>query len=159
MKKLAIVVLLVVSACRRQAVVTSTPTQTPGTPAAAASTDGGANPRDALQRFFAAAKAQDIQAMSAIWGTKDGPARSGKTMPVEQMEQRLIFMARCLRHDTYTIRAETPVVGGERQLTAELRFGRAVASEDFTVTPGPAGRWFVRTFNVEKLNPICTAAS
>ena len=158
MKKLAIVVLLVVSACRRQAVVSTAPTQTPATPSPTANLDGGANPREALQKFFAAAKAQDIQAMSSIWGTKDGPARSGKMMPVEQMEQRLIIMARCLRHDSYTIRGETPVVGGERQLTAELRFGRAVASEDFIVTPGPASRWFVRIFDVSKLNAICTAS-
>ena len=157
MKKLAIVVLLVVSACRRQAVVTSTPTQTPPAPSATANQDGGANPRDALQKFFAAAKAQDIQAMSAIWGTKDGPARSGKMMPMDQMEQRLIIMARCLRHDGYTIRAETPIVGGERQLTVELRFGTVVASDDFKTTPGPGGRWFVREFDTVKLNPICTA--
>jgi hypothetical protein len=156
-KKLAIVLLLVVSACRRQAVVTSAPA-TPRDPSTSANTaDGGATPREALQRFLAAAKAQDIQAMSSIWGTKEGSARA-TGMPVQEMEQRLVYMAKCLRHDSYTVRGETAIIGGERQFTVELKYRRVVASDDFVVTPGPVGRWFVRIFDPAKLNAICAAA-
>jgi hypothetical protein len=155
-KKLAIVLLLVVSACRRQAGVTSAPT-TPREPKPSANAaDGGANGRDALQKFLAAAKAQDIQAMSAIWGTKEGSARA-TGMSADQMEPRLIYMAKCVRHDSYTIRNETAIIGGERQFNVELKYRGAVASDDFVTTPGPAGRWFLVRFDAPKLNSICTA--
>jgi hypothetical protein len=154
---MGVLVVLTAAACRRQAVVTSAPTPPQSAPVGA-NTVGGANGRDAIQKLFAAAKAQDIQAMSVVWGTKNGPARDDRqNMTVEMMEQRLIYMARCLRHDTFAIRGETPIVGGDRQYTVELRFRNTVASEDFVTTPGPGGRWFVSRFDVAKLNTICTA--
>lgn len=160
MKKLAIGVLVVLSAaaCRRQAVVTSAPTSTPQSPPTTATTVGGANGRDAVQRLLAAAKAQDIQAMSMYWGTVNGPARDDRAnMTVQMMEQRLIIMAKCLRHDSYTVRGETAIMGGERQYNVELRYRGAVATEDFVTTPGPGGRWYVNRFDVGKLNAICQA--
>ena len=162
MKKLAIAVLVVLSAaaCRRQAIVTSAPTPPGQSTPTTANTVGGANGRDAVQKLLAAAKAQDIQAMSIYWGTANGPARDDRqNMTVENMEQRLIYMARCLRHDTYTIRGETAIVGGERQFTVELRYRGGGATEDFVTTPGPGGRWFVSKFDVVKLNTICTAST
>src|SRR2546423_6774570 len=62
-KKLAVLAVLALSACHRQVKVGSSPT---------ANTPGGASPREALQFFMAAAKAQDLQAFSNVWGT---PAR------------------------------------------------------------------------------------
>lgn len=146
MKKLAIVVLLVVAGCRRQAAVTS---------AAAANAPGAADAREAVQKFMASAKAQDIQAMSLIWGSAAGPARN--TMKQEELEQREIYIMRCLRHDTYSILGEVPVAGGERVFTVEVRRANLTATTEFTATRGPENRWYLRTLELPKLNPICVA--
>lgn len=146
MKKLAIVVLLVVAGCRRQVVVTSAP----GT-----SGPGAATPREAVQLFMASAKAQDLQAMSNIWGSAAGPART--TMEQSQMEQRQIIMMRCLRHDTYSILAEVPVAGTSRVFTVEVRLGTLTPRADFTATRGPQERWFLQEFQMAALNSICVA--
>jgi len=154
-----VLVVLSAAACRRQAVVSSAPTPPSQSAPTSANTVGGSNGRDAVQKLLAAAKAQDIQAMSVVWGTKNGPARDDRqNMTVEMMEQRLIYMARCLRHDSYAIKGETPMVGEERQFTVELHLRTAVASDDFVTTPGPGGRWFVSKFDVARLATICTAS-
>jgi hypothetical protein len=159
-KKLAIAVLLVVSAsaCRRQTVVTSVPTATP--PAAAANAPGAATAREALTKLLAAAKVQDVQAFSNVWGTKEaGPVRTDRRfMTVEEMEQRIIYMIRCLRHDSWSVKAETPVLNSQRQFTVELRLRNLTAQADFTATPGPEARWYIANFDTPKLGTICSAS-
>src|SRR5687767_4207675 len=67
--KLAVVVLLVVAACQRKVEVGSVPSANPGPNASGATTA-----REALQLFLATAKAQDLQAMSNVWGSASGSA-------------------------------------------------------------------------------------
>jgi hypothetical protein len=157
-KKLAMVVLLVAAACGRQAVVTSAPA-TPASGAAASNLPGGASARDALNKFLAAVKVQDVQALSNIWGTKDGGAAATdrRYMTVEVMEQRLIIMIRCARHDSWTVKSETPLAGGDRQFTVELKLRNSVATTDFVAVPGPGGRWFIKEYGIEQTMPICQA--
>ena len=144
MRKLAIVLLLVVG-CRRQVVVGSS--TNPNAP-------GAATPREAVQMFMTSAKAQDIQAMSNIWGTSSGPARS--TMDKEQMEMRLVYMMRCLRHDAYTIMTETPAAGGDRVYALQVKRGTLTPVANFTSTLGN-GRWYIVNVDLAALNSICTA--
>jgi hypothetical protein len=113
---------------------------------------GASNAREAIQMFMTTAKAQDIQAMSNIWGTSSGSARS--TMDQAQMEMRLVYMMRCLRHDSYTIMTETPAVGGERIFAVQVKRGTLTAVSNFTATPGQ-GRWFVSNVDLPALNSIC----
>ena len=144
MRKLAIVLLLIVG-CRREVRVGTAPNpNAPGAPTA----------REAVQMFMATAKSQDIQAMSNVWGTAAGPARS--TMDKEQMEMRLVYMMRCLRHDSYAIMTETPAAGGERVFAVQVKRGTLTPVANFTATPGQ-GRWFVSNLDLEALNSICTA--
>ena len=152
MKKLAIVVFLVLAGCRRQVQVTTAPTST--TPAASTAT-GAATAREAVQLFLATAKSQDIQAMSGIWGTQSGPIRG--TMPREQVEQRAIYIMRCLRHDSYSILDETQAKDSERVFTVQVRRGTLAPASRFIATPGPHGRWYLRDFQLEALNSICTS--
>jgi len=152
-KKLAIVVLLVLAGCRRQVQVTSTPTAI--TPPASANVTGAATAREAVQLFLATAKAQDLQAMSNVWGTSAGPARTSTVFSAAELEQREIVLMKCLRHDSYSILGETPAAGGERVFSVELRLGSLPLRSDFTTTQGPASRWYVRTFDFEKLQQIC----
>lgn len=144
MKKLAIVLLLVVAGCRRQVVVGS---------ASGVNTPGAANPREALQLFMAAAKSQDIQAMSNVWGSSAGPARS--TISREELEMRAIYMMACLKHDSYQVLGEAPAPGGERVMAVEIRYRDLTRPTNFTATRGPADRWYIRTLELEPLNDIC----
>jgi hypothetical protein len=155
-RKLAIVLLLVMVSCKRQVSVTSAPAQ----PAATANPNatGGASHRDALTRFLQAAKVQDVQALANVWGTTRGPARTDRTyMTVEQMEQRIIYMMRCLRHDSYTVPSETPAVGEKRLFAVQLKLGTLTGATDFTTTKGPEDRYYVETFDIAKVNAICSA--
>ena len=149
MKKLAIVVLIVLTACHRKVSVTSAPTATVDGNA------GAATPREAVQKFMATGKAQDLQAMSEIWGSESGPARAN--MDKEVLEMRLIYMMRCLRHDSYTILGETTLAGGDKQFQVQVKRGTLAPTTSFTTTPGPKGRWFLKQFEPEPLNTICTS--
>ena len=144
MKKLAIVGLLVVAACTRQVSV--------GT-AANPNMPGGATAREAVQKFLVAAKAQDLQAMSNVWGTSAGPARS--TMDQQVLEQREIILLCYLKHDSYRIASEAPATDGERVFEVETKYKDLTRSANFFATPGPAGRWYLRAFDSEKLTDIC----
>ena len=145
MKKLAIVGLLIMAACQQRPVSVTT---APG-----ANTPGAANAREAVQKFMAAAKAQDLQALSNIWGTTAGPVRN--TMGREELEQREIILLCYLKHDTYRIVSEGPATNGERALVVESKFQDLTRQANFFATPGPAGRWYVRQFENEKFTDIC----
>jgi hypothetical protein len=142
-KKLAIVLLFVAAACRRQA--------TAGSPPVASA--GAATPRDAVVGFMAAAKVQDLQAMALLWGTTNGPALS--TMDKESRDQREIIMMCYLKHDTYRVLSEAPSTNTERVLAVEVTYKGLTRSTNFYATGGPAGRWFVRTFDLEPLRDLC----
>ena len=144
MKKLAIVLLLVV-ACQRKVEV--------GSPSA--TTPGGANPREALTKFMASAKAQDLEAMANVWGTSSGPARA--TLSREQWEQREVIMMGCLKHDSFSVLGEAPAAGGERVFAVEVKYRDLTRTTNFVVTRGPSERWYVRIFEIDPLAQICTS--
>ena len=153
MRKLAILVLVVMAGCKRQVNVTTAPAK-PATTTNANAT-GGSTHREALTWFLRAAKVQDVQAMANVWGTTRGPART--LMEPQEMEQRIIYMMRCLRHDVANIMAETPAEGAKRIFAVQLKLGTLTAVTDFTTTPGPDARFYVETLQLEKVNSICTA--
>jgi hypothetical protein len=143
-KKLAIALLLVTAACHHR--VNGGPTMPSGV-------TGGASAKEALTLFLAAAKAQDLQAMSTVWGTDKGPAVA--TMEQSSLEQREIILDCYLKHDSYTIFSESPAAGAERMFAVELKFKTLTRSANFYVTAGPQNRWYVRTFDLEQLRDIC----
>ena len=102
---------------------------------------------------MAAAKAQNLDAMSLVWGSAAGPARS--TMDRTTWEQREVIMMTCLRHDSYRVQGEAPAAGGERVLLVELKFGDLTRSTNFYATLGPEQRWFVRSLDTQALESIC----
>src|SRR5687767_12054396 len=58
---------------------------------------GARSSEAAVTQFLAGARAQDLQAMSAVFGDENGPLRDREDRTA--MEQRLIIMACHLRHD------------------------------------------------------------
>ncbi len=146
MKKLAIVLLLVfVAGCRQRQVVVGT--------APSANDPGGATAVDALSKFMAAAKAQDLQAFANVWGTTAGPARS--TIAQAELEQRSIILLCYLKHDSYRVVSESPATNNERVFSVETKFRDLTRSANFFATPGPANRWYVKNFEIEKLTDVC----
>jgi hypothetical protein len=143
-KKLAIVLLFVMG-CTRQVAVGSPEPSAPG----------AASPREAIEKFMAAGKAQDLEAFANIWGTSSGPVRS--TMSRDQWETRAIILIRCLKHDSYRVLGEAPAAGGERVLAVEVVYGDLTATTNFVVTRGPGDRWYVRQFDNQALQRICSA--
>ncbi|MGH7639281.1 MAG: hypothetical protein ACREOK_16645 [Gemmatimonadaceae bacterium] len=144
MKKLAILCLLVAAACTRQVNVGTA--EGPNAP-------GGANARDAVQKFLAAAKAENLQAMAGVWGTSEGPARSN--MERAELEQREIVMLCYLKHDNYTITNESPATNRERVFSVDVTYKDLTRTANFFATEGPGGRWYLRSFEMEKLTDIC----
>ena len=150
MKKLAIVLMVVVASCTRTVMVSG---PTGGLPKAA----GTPTPREALQRFLAAAKNQDLQELGLSWGTTEGPELKAKESTDERntREQREIILFCFLKHDSYRVLGEAPGQNSERVMAVELTFKGLTRSTNFMVTRGPQDRWYVRQFDIEALRDIC----
>ena len=144
MKKLAIVLLLVAAGCRRTVVVgNATTVKDPGAP----------TPREAVDRFMAAAKTQDLQAMSLVWGTSAGPTI--ETMNKDERDQREIIMMCYLKHDSYRIMGEAPSTDGDRVIAMEVKFKDLTRSTTFKATKANSNRWFVLKFDNDALRDLC----
>jgi len=132
---LAVLLTVVVTACTRVRVVE------PVAPAVGTSATGGATSRAALDAFFAAIRKEDIQAISVVWGSKQGAARD--RMPRDEMETRILIMQCDYSHDAVRVvntpRQKTDSVFYRVELT---KSGRTQQSDVITVT-GPQSRWYV----------------
>jgi hypothetical protein len=123
--------------------------------APAGSTTGAADARAAVLAFLDAGKNQDLQALSAVWGSSEGSVRDVGSIPREQMEKRELVMLCYLHHDSHTIVSDAPAPNNERVLTAQLKRGNLTRSANFYAVPGPNDRWYVRTFDMESLSDFC----
>ena len=144
MKKLAIVLVLVAAACHRTVQVGSPP---------ATNVPGAASATEALSRFLAAAKAQDLQAMGLIWGSNTGPVM--ESMPKDEREMREITLLCYLKHDSYRVLSQSPSTNNEHVFNVELRFKDLTRSTSFYTTLGPSNRWYMREAKIEALRDIC----
>jgi hypothetical protein len=149
-RKLLIGLLLTIGACTtRTTVVPATTTPTPAAAPAAQRT-----PLQALDTFLAAANAQDLQAMSGVWGDKDGSVRDSGKMGREEIEKREIIMMCYLRHDKYRVVSDAPAVDNERVLGVELTKGKTSRTSNFNLATD-GSRWYVRSANLEALRDLC----
>lgn len=117
---------------------------------------GAATPALAVQRFLAAARAQDLQALSLAWGSTRGPARD--VVPRDQIERRELIMICYLTHDSYTIRGENAATEGRRAFTVELRRGPVARRTTMTTVKGPANRYYVGDVALEPLSDLCATS-
>lgn len=153
MKKLLLIGLLFAGACRSRTV--EVPVVTAATPAPASNVAGAATPRLAVDAFLAAVRNQDLQAMSGVWGDKSGPVRDAKVMSREDMEQRELYLIRCLKHDGFRVLGDAAAADNERVLRVELSRGTVTRVTDFYTARGK-DRWFLRTANLEPVRDLCT---
>ena len=132
MKKLTAVVVLLFAACR-------------GAPSGLMT--GASSPEAAVTAFIGAAKAQDLQAMSAVWGTPKGSVR--ETMPRAQIEQRELILIRLLCQDEFRILRREPSIDGRQFVQVELMRRGGTLPRRFTTVMGPSNRWYVEDFAVD----------
>ena len=115
---------------------------------------GAEAPQLAVQQFLAAAKGQDLQAMSAVFGTAEGPLRD--RAPRQEVERRMIIMTCHLRHDESRIGAPQSGEGGRVSFRVDLTQGTKTAAPVFkTVKATRSGRWFVEEFDLVAVRSFC----
>jgi hypothetical protein len=131
--------LVVLGACR---------TAPPGT-----SLTGAAAPRLAVEQFMAAVKAQDLQAMSVVWGTAQGAARD--QMSRSELDQRLIVIQGCYTHDRFQIIEETPAPDGKRFVKVSITRARRTKTPNFSLVKGPSDRWYVLDADFATMRDMC----
>ena len=149
MKKL-IMVFALLAACRS---TSSTTVNTSPSPSGTNAT-GAADAQAAVRGFMAAAKNQDLQAMGAIFGDSYGSAR--ERIPREELEKRELIMMCYLRHDRYALLGDAPAPGGGRAVAVSVTFKELTRSTNFNVVRGPENRWYVKEFDINALQDICS---
>ena len=148
MKKLiAILALVAEAACH------SAPAPATSGPILRGNETGAPDAASAIRAFMDAVKQQDIQAMGAIWGTAQGPARD--FMKRTDLESREFIMICYLKHDRYDIVGDAPNPGGARAYAVSLTLGPLSGSTKFQVVPGPANRWYVQDVDLQPLQAFC----
>ena len=114
---------------------------------------GAPSARGAVEAFLAAARARDVRAFGAVWGTERGAARD--RMDRRELEQRSLVLACLLTHDQSRIGQQAVAAGARQVFPVELRSGTRTASTRVTAVLGPSDRWFVETVEVEPLRDLC----
>jgi hypothetical protein len=146
---------VVLSACTRSTTTTTAPPPSPVVRAPSGNQlVGGATPKLAVEQFLAAVKAQDLQAMSVVFGTSSGPARDN--MDRDQLDKRLVILQCFFNHDAARVYGEAPGKAGHRVFIAELTRGRQTRVPHFYTVQGPHGRWFVDDMEILAVRDFCS---
>jgi len=161
-KRLALLLLCSLAACKSggsppPAPAAPAPSGAPASTASAggsigAATRGAAAPRGAVDAFLAAVRAQDLQAMSVIWGTEKGPARD--QIDRAELEKRELIMQNYLCHDSYNILNDVIGTDGKHNIDVKLNKGKVSATTTFT-TVQSSDRWYVENVKLEPVKDLC----
>lgn len=154
---LTVAAVLLSSACARQAVSTDVSLPGAAVPSAGGlpTTIGAASGRGAVEAFLKAVAAQDLQAMSGLWGNTKGLARD--QLKRDELEKRLIIMQCLMQHDRFQFPESGPRLqtGGRQEHLIELTKGSTSARTTMITVAGPGGRWLVEDVNVTPLRDFC----
>ena len=156
--KKSLIALVVLAACAPKVTTTTATAPVGGAPAPApapvvSSTEtGGANPRAAVQSFLDAVKGQDIQGMSVIFGTSNGPSRDN--MSRDELEKRLIILQCYFNHDKSQFVSQSVGPGGHQIVQFQLTRGAVTRSPSFYTIAGPRGRWYVDNMEIAAVRDL-----
>lgn len=153
---LALASITLISACATSPSKVSTGAPLPAV-APAGNATGAPDAKAAVLAFLDAAKSQDLQALSSVWGSSEGSVRETGNIPREEMEKRELVMLCYLSHDTHQVLSDAPGANNERVIAAQLRRGNLARTSNFYAVAGPGGRWYVRSFDMEPLTDFCRA--
>jgi hypothetical protein len=138
------ILIALVAACARA--TTGADNQLTGAPA----------PRLAVEQFLNAVRAQDLQAMSVIFGTSKGPARD--LIERGELEKRLIIMQCFFNNDKFRILSEN-IQGGRHNFQIELTRGTRVRQTSAQTVKGPSERWYVESLDIAAVRDFCAEQS
>ena len=102
---------------------------------------GAATPQAAVERLLAAIRAQDLQALGAVWGDKRGSARD--IMQRDEYDQRVIVMQCYFSHDQARILSGPTTKVDTVLFNLELTKGQQRAATTAKTIQGPESRWYV----------------
>ena len=114
---------------------------------------GAPAPQLAVEQFLRAVNAKDLQAMSTVFGTKNGPAR--ETIERTELEKREIVLACYFAHDSSRILSETPGLQNHRDVRVELKKGGLTRQTTFYTIKGPGDRWYVDNMDIAAVRDFC----
>jgi len=147
MKKLLLaIVVLGAAACHTAPPSTSAVDNSPGAASSVA----------AVERFFGAVHAQDLQAMSLVWGTSKGSARDN--MDRAELEKREVILQCYFNFDTFRVLNESPTSESRRMVRVELQRGGKTRTPVVYTVMGPGGRWYVENLDIAAVRDFCAMA-
>lgn len=112
--------------------------------------------RLAADQFMKAVAAQDLQAMSVVWGTEKGAARD--QLDRSDLEKRLILIQSCYLHDRYVLGDEAPGQNGHRMIKVTITRGRRTKTPTFELVRGPSDRWYVLDADFDAMQEMCRSS-
>ena len=104
---------------------------------------GAATPQAAVERLLGAIRAQDLQALGAVWGDARGSARD--IMQRDEYDQRVIVMQCYFSHDQARIVSGPTTKVDTVLFNLELSKGAVRATTTANTLQGPGSRWYVMT--------------
>lgn len=132
--------------------------ETPKTPApepirSTGGLTGAASAKGAVSEFLSAVNAQDIQAMSVIFGNSKGPSRDN--MDRAELEKRLIILQCYFSSDKFSILDEFPGEAGHRVVSVELTKGGNKRTPKFYAVQGPGNRYYIDNMEIAAVRDFC----
>src|SRR5687768_5114877 len=106
---------------------------------------GAPSPRAAVDRLLGAIKAQDLQALGAVWGDKRGAARD--IMQRDEYDKRVIVMQCYFSHDQARVLSGPTTKVDTVLFNVELVKGSVRAQTTAKTLQGPGSRWYVLTLD------------
>ena len=128
----------------------------PPGPSGSALSTGARTSVAAVERFFAAVRAQDLQAMGQVWGTSRGPARDN--MPRAELEKREVILQCYFNYDSFRVRGESPISEIRHAVRVELVRGGLVREPTIYTVQASDGRWFVENLDMAAVKDFCAMA-
>ena len=118
---------------------------------------GGADSAQmAVVEFLNAARAQDLQGISAMWGNEESPARD--RIGRQELERRLMVIACHLRHEESRIGPAQSGEAGRTLFSVELTRGTRKATVPFTTVRNRRNqRWYVEDVDLRPAREICNS--
>jgi hypothetical protein len=117
---------------------------------------GAASPEAALSAFVGGAKAQDLQAMSNVWGDAKHLVRD--TEDRAALEKRELTIIKLLCQDSFRVASKSLGVGGRQVLQVEMKRGTKIGTVKFTTVRGVGDRWYVEDIDTIALVEFCKPA-
>ena len=116
---------------------------------------GARSPEQAVVQFLDAARAKDMDQMSAVWGNADGPTRD--RVERQELERRLLIMICFFKHDESRLAPAQRGEAGRTIIRADIKQGPKTATVPFTLIKNSrTDMWFVEDVDLRPLREFCS---